>query len=187
LIDISSLNVPEEIRGSLTGLSDKIEIESHSSKGANGHLFFGRNTIMDRKVAIKYYYWAGDSKFHVEPKALASITSPNVVDILDADVVGNEYALFVTPYYSRGDLDDLIESAPISLHSAVELTMGLLNGVSCLHAERLVHRDLKPANVLLNDAKAPLIGDFGSVKKLSERDDSVPGSAHPGAPPGLRV
>ncbi|CAG7932049.1 unnamed protein product [Penicillium olsonii] len=50
----------------------------------------------------------------------------------------------------------------------------LLQGIQCLHENRLVHRDLKPQNVFVT-AKGPKwnvkIGDFGISKKLHEDTD----------------
>jgi eukaryotic-like serine/threonine-protein kinase len=57
---IDSLNAPDEIKDSLRQLSNNISFNKQSTKGANGYLFFGHNKILDKKVAVKYYYWGGD-------------------------------------------------------------------------------------------------------------------------------
>ena len=60
----------------------------------------------------------------------------------------------------------------------MRLTCNVLNGLTHLHSRRLVHRDLKPANLLLSDTRDAQIGDFGSVRRLPEGNESVSGSGH---------
>jgi len=58
------------------------------------------------------------------------------------------------------------------------LTRDILSGLSFLHANKLLHRDLKPQNILLADSGSAVIGDFGSVKRLPDGHQTVPGSGH---------
>jgi serine/threonine protein kinase len=175
---VERLNFPEAIKKSLKGLETNINFDKYSTKGMNGYVVFGQNNILHRRVAIKYYYWAGDREYHAEPRQLAQVRSPNIIDVLDASEIDDNWALFITPFCEGGDLDDLLERQSVSLIDAVDMVMQILNGVSSLHAERFVHRDLKPANILICDDNQVVIGDFGSVKKLPEHDDIVPGSGH---------
>ena len=77
---LDSVNAPIEIRESLKALSN-ITFEKQSNKGANGYLFFGRNRILNQRVAVKYYYWGGDRAEHAEPQQLAEIDSPHVIRV----------------------------------------------------------------------------------------------------------
>ena len=45
----------------------------------------------------------------------------------------------------------------------------MLQGLKCLHKNRVIHRDLKPSNLLLDDKYELKIGDFS---KIGELDDS---------------
>jgi len=178
MINIDSLSVDDEIKKELKELSDSINIDQHCTKGSNGHLFFGYNKVLEKKVALKFYYWGGNKKYHAEPRLLADIKSKYVIEVLHAKILDNDWTLFITPYYSGGDLDDLISNTKISLHRAISFTMNVLCGLSELHAHRLVHRDLKPQNILINKDKIALIADFGSVKLVPEGESSIPGSGH---------
>jgi len=172
------LDVPDSIKNKLIELSTSIDINKRSRKGSNGWLFFGQNRILKQKVALKFYDWSGEPKYHAEPKNLASINSNHVIQILDASFVNGEYAYFLTPYCEKGDLDTEICNGIKGNIRAVSVARDILSGLSYLHAGNLLHRDLKAQNILISDDSKAIIGDFGSVKKIPEGNSTVPGSGH---------
>lgn len=173
------LDVPLPVKNKLIELCKNIEITKRSRIGANGWLFFGKNKIHGQRIAIKFYDWGGKAKYHAEPKHLATINSDNVIKILDASYVDTDYAYFLTPYCSNGDLDREIRNGIRGNIRAVSITRGILSGLSHLHSNSLLHRDLKAENILIDDDDdKAIIGDFGSVRKIPEGDTSVPGSGH---------
>jgi eukaryotic-like serine/threonine-protein kinase len=93
-------------------------------------------------------------------------------------MIGNEWAFFITEYCPNGDLDGLLSNEPLGVCEALNILSQILNGLSHLHGTSLLHRDLKPQNIFLTDDDRAVIGDFGSVKKVPEGMDSVPGSGH---------
>jgi serine/threonine protein kinase len=178
LVDFAALGLPAAITQELERLSLSIFFTGYSSKGANGETFFGVNVQLCRRIAIKFYYCGRHSRFHAEPQALAAVTSPNIIDVLDARLVGDEWALFLMPFCERGDLDSYLSEEVPSLHSGLDMAVGMGGGVAALHASRMLHRDLKPENLLLTDEGRLVIGDFGSVYRLSQGQDDVVGSGH---------
>jgi serine/threonine protein kinase len=175
---IDQLNLPEEISAELTRLSSTYEFAGLSDKGQNGYLFIARNRVIDRQVAIKFYFWADGTREHVEPKSLAAVESESVIDVLDASLVGEEWAMFVTPCCKNGDLDKYREGHRFGLRNALEFASKLLDGVAALHELKFVHRDLKPENLLVSDNGWPLIADFGSVRLIPDGQSDVVGSGH---------
>ena len=172
------LDVPDPVKDKLINLCKDIKIKKRSRTGANGWLFFGKNKIHGQKVAIKFYDWGGKAKYHAEPKHLASISSENVIKILDASFVDTDYAYFLTPYCKKGDLDKEICKGIKGNNRAIGVARDILSGLSHLHSSNLLHRDLKAENILINDGDRAIIGDFGSVKKIPKGNTSVPGSGH---------
>nr|MDQ3324114.1 serine/threonine protein kinase [Acidobacteriota bacterium] len=74
---------------------------------------------------------------------------PNVLPLIDADVYDGQVAI-VSEYASGGSLADMLKKrGKFSVREAVEMTIGILNGLEYLHSKNIVHRDIKPANVLL--------------------------------------
>lgn len=174
----NQLGIPDEITNELARRSGTYEILKISEKGQNGYLFIARNKIIDRRVALKFYFWADGVRAHVEPKTLGLVKSDGVIEILDASLIDDEWALFVTPFCKNGDLDRYLETNTFDLRNGLRFTAALLNGVSALHEHSFVHRDLKPENILVSDDGLPLIADFGSVRIIPEGSSDVTGSGH---------
>lgn len=179
MLDLDCVDVCDEIRSKLKELSTDIVFTKESLKGGNGYLFFGDNQILNRRVAVKFYYWGGDSGLHAEPQQLASLKADNIIEIYDASLVDREWSYFITPFCPAGDIDDYLESGKINkLSTAVELVCGTLAGLCVLHSKGFVHRDLKPANILVSPEGKAMIGDFGSLKPIPENKSNVTGSGH---------
>lgn len=176
-MDLSKLGYPKEIVEAINEHND-VEIDKHSLKGGNGYVVFGYHKLLKKRVALKFYYYGEDS--HEEVQLLSQIESINIVKILDARTVGDNFAFFMTEEIIGGDVDNVIEAPFISLRLAIDITRGILNGVGDMHKDgnRLLHRDLKPANILIDKDYKPQIADFGSVKKIPEGQDFVNGSKH---------
>lgn len=167
--------LPREVQESLQELTGHYEIEGFLDRGANGYVFFAANRVSGQKVAIKFYAGAPGDARHDEPRLLAQVRSSNVLRILDARAISDEWAFFITPR-CEGDLDDFINNRP-STHAAIDVALGICTGVSAIHAARMLHRDLKPGNVVLQDG-IPFIADFGSVRALAAGNDTVTASKH---------
>jgi serine/threonine protein kinase len=170
---------PPDVIDQLSRIQENYVLKSFSSVGGNGYVCFAKNKIIGSTVAIKFYYFGGDKKFHAEPKTLQALSShcENILAINDAGYAGDQWAYYITPYCSDGDLDTVIGEMLIVPRQVAALGLDILAGVSCLHADRLIHRDLKPANIYLDDGKA-IIGDFGSIASIPEGETSIPASQH---------
>lgn len=169
-------NLPSEVRNSLIALQEHYDSFEEVSRGASGYLYFARNRISNATVAIKFYSGLPGDERHDEPRRLQSISSPNVLQILDARNVSDEWAYFVTPRCTGGDIDDLIHKRP-SVYEAIDVTLGVCAGVSAIHAQGMIHRDLKPANIVI-EGLTPKIADFGSVKLIVAGDTVFSATQH---------
>lgn len=176
LIDILTSIRDEAVRRAVLSFGDDLDIDGESVKGANGYLFFGFHKILQTRVAIKFYYYQHDS--HTEVRLLQSVQHQNVLPIREARTVGSNWAYFITPEATVGDLGDCLKQDTPSLPQAVGLLRQILSGVSQLHQLRLVHRDLKPENILIDEGQRPIIADFGSVRRLPDNQDWVNCSRH---------
>lgn len=175
---IDNVNAPSRIKVQLNILSKDIKFTREVTKGGNGYLFFGENRILKNEVAVKFYYWGGDAKYHAEPSTLAAIEAPNILQVKNAGLLDGEWAYFVTPRCSSGDLDDVLEKTEHGNLQAVERTRQILSGVTHLHQRRYLHRDLKPSNIYVGEDGRSIIGDFGSIKYIPEGLKFIPASSH---------
>jgi len=157
---------------------DDIIIDKYSAGGANGELYFGTRKVLKDRVALKFYYYNSDISSHQEPLLLKEIESDNILKIYDAKIIDDQYAYFLTPEISGGDLQKFIDTNIITTKQALQITQGILKGLSELHKNDFVHRDLKPNNILIDKSNFNVyIADFGSIKKITS-NSSVVASKH---------
>ncbi|HMS41832.1 MAG TPA: WG repeat-containing protein [Pyrinomonadaceae bacterium] len=91
---------------------------------------------------------------------------PNVMPLVGARNFNGQIAI-ISEYAPDGSLEDLLrKKGKLSTEEAVEITIGILEGLQHLHESGIIHRDLKPANILL-DSKTPRLTDFGISRIIS--------------------
>lgn len=171
-------NVDQIIRDFIRNQQDII-IDRYSDEGGNCEMYFGTRKIFNDRVALKFYYSSIKVESHDEPRILKSIEHPNVLRVWDAKVISSTYSYFLTPEISGGDLKKHIDTNIIDTSTALDIIVGILDGLTVLHNKPnyIVHRDLKPKNILLDSAtKTPIISDFGSIKAFDKTIGSVKAS-----------
>ncbi|NCP91176.1 MAG: protein kinase [Flavobacteriales bacterium] len=158
-----------------------IEIDRYSDKGGFGELYFGKRKIFDDRVALKFYVLDENGDGHEEPILLKEITHENILPLIDARIIDDRIAFYLTPEISGGDLQNIIDNYTLSTDKSISIIQGVLKGLTELHKPplNLVHRDLKTYNILIdkNDGKSYL-ADFGTIKKIPEGQDYVSASKY---------
>jgi hypothetical protein len=95
-----------------------------------------------------------------EVATMRRVSSPNVAEVVDADVSGNP-PYIVTRYVPGRTLEDVVAAeGPMSGTALARIASGLTAALTAVHAAGVVHRDLKPGNVMILDG-APVVIDFG--------------------------
>jgi serine/threonine protein kinase len=90
---------------------------------------------------------------------------PNVLPIIDADIVDGQ-VLIVSEFADGGSLSDKLKfQGKLPFKQAIELTIGILNGLDFLHRRKIIHRDIKPQNILLQGS-TPRLADFGISRAM---------------------
>ena len=152
--------------------------DRYSDVGGIGAVYFGRRIIIDDRVAMKFYPIDPAGLAHREPYLLQCLRNENILPIHHAEIISNQFAYYITPEISGGDLQDYFGNNNLATDSGLEIIAGVLNGLSALHNQRLVHRDLKTLNILIDASKKiPYIADFGFVKEIPTGHTSTSASS----------
>ena len=147
-------------------------------RGGMANVYRARHPALDRDVAIKaiHPHLAEEpgfgERFVHEARLVASLRHPGIVQVHDFDVAdGRPY--MVMEYVDGGTLKDRLararaERGRMSLEETAGFLLPIADALDYAHARGAVHRDLKPANILLTDAGAPVLSDFGIAKILED-------------------
>jgi len=143
--------------------------------GGMGVVFTAYDPDLDRKVAVKLLRADRSHESQVrllrEAQALARLSHPNVVQIHDAGVIGEQ--IFIAMEFVRGhDLRGWLTAQPRTPTEILRLFVDAGRGLAAAHAVGLIHRDFKPENVLVGADGRARVADFG----LARADhDAAPG------------
>jgi serine/threonine-protein kinase len=105
--------------------------------------------------------------FVQEAHAIARMSHPNIVSVLDFERDPAGQLLLVLEFVDGVDLNQLLKSGPLPHAVVIFLVTEILNGLSYAHGlptGGIVHRDLSPHNILLSWDGAVKVADFGLAK-----------------------
>jgi serine/threonine-protein kinase len=156
----------------------RYQLEREIGRGAMGVVYLGRDTAINRMVAIKAIPLASEfseaelvearSRFFREAETAGRLNHPNIVTIYD---VGEERGLaYIAMEYLKGrHLSDYAKSDNLmEPRKVLEIIGRTAEALGFAHKQQVVHRDIKPANLMYDPATDVLkITDFG-IARLSD-------------------
>ena len=154
-------------------LGGRYEIIAKLGSGGMSHVYQARDTILNRKVAVKVLRsdLAEDKdfvrRFQVEAQAVASLSHPNIVSIYD---VGQENGLpyLVMEYVEGLTLREIIQKeGPLSPAETVNLGVQVCAALAHAHEKGIIHRDIKSHNILVTPGGRVKVTDFGLARVMS--------------------
>ncbi|PWB42042.1 MAG: serine/threonine protein kinase [Rhodocyclales bacterium] len=125
-------------------------------------------SIAEENVATFRY---GMKCFFEEGRALAKISHPNVVRVLNF-FRANE-TVYMVMHYERGrTLQEHIQKHKGEIRESFIRTIfaRLLNGLREVHTHKLLHLDIKPSNIYLRNDGQPVLIDFGAARQTLSTD-----------------
>jgi eukaryotic-like serine/threonine-protein kinase len=155
----------------------RYHLEREIGRGAMGTVYLGRDTAINRMVAIKAIPLAAEfsdaelvearSRFFREAETAGRLNHPNIVTIYD---VGEERGLaYIAMEYLKGrHLSDYAKSNNLlEPRKVLEIVGRTAEALGFAHKQQVVHRDIKPANLMYDPSTDVLkITDFG-IARLS--------------------
>jgi eukaryotic-like serine/threonine-protein kinase len=160
--------------GALTGtvLSGRYRLESKLGSGGMSTVYLARDETLERWVAAKVLHREISDqpdqieRFRREARAVAQVSHPNVVAVIDAgEDGGRPYIVF--EYVEGETLKHRIEQlGHLPLDEAAAYAIEIGRGLAAAHARMLIHRDVKPQNVLIDPEGRAKVTDFGIAREL---------------------
>jgi Tol biopolymer transport system component/predicted Ser/Thr protein kinase len=146
------------------------EIVAPVGAGGMGEVYRGRDTRLERAVAIKVLAAHLTNspglreRFDREAKAISSLNHAHICTLYDVGHQdGTDY--LVMEYLEGETLDQRLSRGPLPPDQVLRYAIEIASALDRAHRQGIVHRDLKPGNIMLTKAGAKLL-DFGLAKLL---------------------
>jgi len=157
-----------------TVLSGRYRLEAKLGSGGMSTVYLARDETLDRAVAVKVMHREMSEqadqleRFRQEARAVAKLSHPNVVAVIDAgEDGGHPYIVFE---YVEGETlkQRIARIGALDPQEALAYAIEVARGLTVAHARNMVHRDIKPQNVLIDSEGRAKLTDFGISRQLEQ-------------------
>lgn len=164
-----------------TVLSGRYRLEAKLGSGGMSTVYLARDETLDRPVAIKILHREMSEqedqlqRFRHEARAVAKLSHPNVVAVIDAgEDGGHPYIVFE---YVKGETlkQRIARVGAFDAQEAIAYAIEVARGLSVAHSRNIVHRDIKPQNVLIDEEGRAKLTDFGISRQLEQEGVTATG------------
>jgi serine/threonine protein kinase len=152
-------------------------------KGGMGAVYYARQMIIDRPVAVKVLRSSGEDpqgaarRFVREARLAASLSHPNIVTIHDFGQEPDGTLYVVMEFLEGRDLGSLIAHGPLQVERAARIGAAICDALAHAHGKGIVHRDIKPENVVVTQADPAgdrlKVVDFGLARSLEDASSRI--------------
>ena len=152
-----------------TGKESRYRLLKKLGRGGMGEVFLAEDTVLRRKVALKFVR-AGDDldtesekRILREARAAAALDHPFICHIHDVGEMGQRP--FIAMEYVQGEtLKEKLTGSLLPLEEALQIARETTEALEEAHSRKIIHRDVKPGNILLTEQGHVKITDFGLAK-----------------------
>ncbi|MDO9354287.1 MAG: Stk1 family PASTA domain-containing Ser/Thr kinase [Solirubrobacteraceae bacterium] len=172
-------------------IAGRYQVEAQIGVGGMALVYRAEDIQLGRKVAVKVLHgqYAEDAefveRFRREAKAAAQLQHPGIVAIYDTGSWEGTWYIAMELLEGPTLKERIVAEGRIAPAEAMDLTDSILRAVRAAHRDGIIHRDIKPHNVILDDAGAPKVTDFGIARRGASdmtATGSILGTAHYIAP-----
>lgn len=148
-------------------------------RGSYGEVYYAIHKMTGTKTALKKLLFEELDEMQLEyfireVLILAYYNNFFLVSFLGFSPT-NPY-LIVTEFVPCGSLYEALRNKPgcpvLSGTDKTKIAIGIIEGMICLHTNKIIHRDLKSLNILLDEHKLPKICDFGISRAIDEENQA---------------
>ena len=158
---------------------DRYLVLEEVGSGGMAVVYKGRDTALDREVAIKVLHphlasrEESRRRFSREARAVARLRHPSIVEIYDFSGDEARESFIVTEFVRGRTLRVFGDEVGFALPEIAALVAAqLAAALSHAHEAGIVHRDLKPENVMVRHDGALKLMDFG-IARMMEGDERM--------------
>jgi CHASE2 domain-containing sensor protein/predicted Ser/Thr protein kinase len=162
----------------------RYEVERHLGRGGMGDVYVVRDTIINRKGALKtirpdteltpHQVIEVRQRFYREAQTAGRLTHPNIVTVYD---VGEEYGMsYIVMEFVEGEtLTQWMKKQRLSVAQIKHVIYHAAMGLDYAHENGVFHRDVKPDNIMISKTGLVKVMDFG-IARIVESDLTKTGS-----------
>jgi len=150
-------------------LIQRYKLVKKLGQGGMGEVFLAEDTVLRRKVALKFVRneddLDADSEKQVlqEARAAAALDHPFICHIHDVGEMDSKP--FIAMEYVQGQtLKEKLSGSPLPLEEALQIGREMAEALEEAHSRQIIHRDIKPGNVILTEQGHVKITDFGLAR-----------------------
>ncbi|WP_311984645.1 Stk1 family PASTA domain-containing Ser/Thr kinase [Parafrankia sp. CH37] len=166
-------------------LDGRYTAQERLAVGGMATVYVAHDNRLDRFVALKIMHpnLSHDpefvARFHREANAVARLSTPRVVSILDQGsdrtAAGVLHYLVMELVRGRSLREYLTTRGRLTVPEVVEIFEPVAEALAAAHAAGIIHRDIKPENILLGDDGQVKVADFGLARPVSQPTQAVTG------------
>src|SRR5258707_1467125 len=139
--------------------------------GGQGTVYKDIDNKLGRTVVIKVLpaeltaKEANLKRFEREARLASALDHPNICTIFDLNEI-NGINFIAMQNIEGKNVRELVNGQPLSLESALSITLQTADALSAAHARGIIHRDIKAGNVMVTPTGQVKVLDFGLAKLL---------------------
>ncbi len=184
-IDSSQPSFSPIPKDAIKHIPERWQVGAGKKSGGMGSVYDARDTVLDRRVAIKLLHEGSDNpetqeKVLSEARAMASLQHPSICPI--HEVMLDTEAPFLVMQWVDG-VEFHLGIKQLNLKDKLAILKKLISAVDAIHSHNIIHGDIKPRNILIDRNGSPVLVDFGLAHGMYEsRETSYGGTPGFSAP-----